>query len=60
MNFNETPGPNTRFHAYTTNADGDTVSVLDIDNGYAVWNHEHAVNIGVANTLDDALNMING
>jgi hypothetical protein len=65
MNFNDTaPGPNTRFHAYTTNTDGDTVSVLDTtdghDAGFMVWNHEHGVLIGVANTLDDADNMING
>lgn len=50
----------TRHHEYHINQAGETVSVLDIDTGYAVWNHEHAVEVGVANTLDDAQHMIEG
>lgn len=49
-----------RYDEYFINENREIVSALDTDNGFTVWNHEHAIVIGVANTEDDILNMING
>lgn len=42
------------------NDQGEQVSALHTDDGIKVWNHEHAVEIGTAQTEEDAKNMLNG
>jgi len=48
------------YHEYQVNEDGKKVTIQETGDGYAVWDHEHAVEIGTADTLGDARNMING
>lgn len=50
----------TRNMAIHQNAQGDNVTVLDTEEGFKVWNQEHAVEIGTAQTEEDARNMIEG
>lgn len=49
-----------RYSEQHVNQAGETVTVLDTDTGYSVWNHQHGQEIGTAGDPENARQMIEG